>query len=126
MNAELYCETLRGLSKLVKNKRYGKLSKGVVLLHDKASTTQCLFRSFEWEVWQQPPFNPDMTPSDFNVFGKLKNHLGGSLFSNEDQIQTAFLSWLQDQRAIFYSQGIERLVLSSDKCLQRLGDYVEK
>ncbi|GBM68421.1 hypothetical protein AVEN_216886-1 [Araneus ventricosus] len=65
-------------------------------------------------------------PSDFRVFCKLKEHLDGRQFSSDDQVQAAVLSWLQDQGAIFYRQGIERLVQRSDKCLQRLGDYVEK
>ncbi|GBN98397.1 hypothetical protein AVEN_267047-1 [Araneus ventricosus] len=63
---------------------------------------------------------------DFQVFCKFKEHLSGRKFSSDDQVQTTVLSWLYDQRAIFYRQGIERLVQHSDKCLQRLGDYVEK
>ncbi|GBM20288.1 hypothetical protein AVEN_195853-1 [Araneus ventricosus] len=39
---------------------------------------------------------------------------------------TRFRQLFHDQGAIFYRQGIERLVQRSDKCLQRLGDYVEK
>ncbi|GBM09640.1 hypothetical protein AVEN_60273-1 [Araneus ventricosus] len=65
-------------------------------------------------------------PCDFHAFCKLKEHLGGRQFSSDDQVQTAVLSWLQDQGAIFYRQGIERLVQRFDRCLQRLGDYVEK
>ncbi|GBL87444.1 hypothetical protein AVEN_118380-1 [Araneus ventricosus] len=86
--------------------------------------TQVLLRRFGWEVWQHPPYSPN--PCDLHVFGKLKEHLGGGRFSNDDQVQTSALSWLQDQGAIFYRQDIERLVQCSDKCLQRLGDYVEK
>ncbi|GBN32476.1 hypothetical protein AVEN_22403-1 [Araneus ventricosus] len=65
-------------------------------------------------------------PCDFHVDCKLKEHLGGRQFSSDDQVQTAVLSWLQGQGAIFNRQGIERLVQHSDKCLQRLGDYAEK
>ncbi|GBL98529.1 hypothetical protein AVEN_122731-1 [Araneus ventricosus] len=68
----------------------------------------------------------DLAPCDFHVFGKLKEYLGGRQFSNYDQVHTAVLSCLQDRGAIFYRQGIERLVQRSDKYLQRLGDYVEK
>ena len=41
-------------------------------------------------------------------------------------VQIAVLSWLRAQVALFYRQGIKRLVERSDKCLQRLGDYVEQ
>ena len=60
------------------------------------------------------------------VFGNLKQHLGERQFSNNNQVLIAVLSWLRNQGAIFYRQGIERLVERSDKCLQRLGDYVER
>ncbi|GBL85204.1 hypothetical protein AVEN_222693-1 [Araneus ventricosus] len=66
------------------------------------------------------------SPCDFHEFCKLKEHLGGRQFSSDDQVQTAVLSWLQDQGAICYRQRIEQLVQRSDKCLQRMGDYVEK
>ncbi|GBM78816.1 hypothetical protein AVEN_239068-1 [Araneus ventricosus] len=65
-------------------------------------------------------------PRDFHVFCKLKEHLGGRQFSIDDQVQTAVLSWLQQEGAIFYRQGIERLVQRCDKCQQRLVDYVDK
>ncbi|GBO44480.1 hypothetical protein AVEN_174930-1 [Araneus ventricosus] len=95
--AESYCETLRGLLKAVKNKGRGKLSKGIVLLHDnerlhKARTTQGLLRTFGWEVWKHPPYTPDMAPCDCHIFNKLKEHLGGRQLSNDDQVQTDFLS----------------------------------
>ncbi|GBN25795.1 hypothetical protein AVEN_45119-1 [Araneus ventricosus] len=65
-------------------------------------------------------------PCDFHVFCKLQEHSGGRQFSSDDQVQTAVLSWLQDKGAIFYRQGIERLVQRSDKCLQSLGSYAKK
>ncbi|GBO00941.1 hypothetical protein AVEN_6472-1 [Araneus ventricosus] len=37
INAESHCKILRGVPKAVKNKRRGKLNKGIVLLHDKTS-----------------------------------------------------------------------------------------
>ncbi|GBO12353.1 hypothetical protein AVEN_3495-1 [Araneus ventricosus] len=70
INAESYCDTLRGLRKALKNKRCGELNIGIVLLHDnarhhKARTTKGLLRSFGSEFWQHPPYSPDMAPCDF-------------------------------------------------------------
>ena len=48
--------------------------------------------------------------STHSVFGKLKEHLGGRQFSNDGQVQTVVLIWPRDKKAIFYPQGIERLV----------------
>lgn len=36
INAASYCETLKNLRRAIQNKRRGKLSKGIVLLHDNA------------------------------------------------------------------------------------------
>ncbi|KAF8763295.1 Histone-lysine N-methyltransferase SETMAR like protein [Argiope bruennichi] len=111
-----YYETLRYLRKAVKNKRRGKLSKDIVLLHDnarphKASSTQSLLLSFGWKIWQYLSFIPDLVSCHFHVFGKLKENLDENHFPNNEQVQAAVLSWLQDQAAIFYNQGIELLVL---------------
>ena len=48
--------------------------------------------------------------STHRVFEKLKEHLSRRQFSNNDQLQTAVLSWLQDQKGIFYHQDNEWLV----------------
>ena len=61
------------------------------------------------------PYSPDLAPCNFHVFGKNKEHLAGRQFSNDGQIQTAIRIWLWDKAAMFYSQGIERLVERSEK-----------
>ncbi|GBM51153.1 hypothetical protein AVEN_2503-1 [Araneus ventricosus] len=65
------------------------------------------------EVWKHSPHCPDLAPCDFPVFDKLKENLGGRQFSNHDQVNSAFLSWLQEHGGIFYRQGIKRLVQRS-------------
>jgi hypothetical protein len=34
----------------------------------------------------QPPFSPDLAPSDFYLFGKVKTTLMGSVFENEQEL----------------------------------------
>ena len=36
INADVYCATLRRLLKVIQNHRRGKLSRGIVLIHDNA------------------------------------------------------------------------------------------
>ena len=71
-------------------------------------------------------FSPDLAPFYFHMFGNLKENLGGRKFSNDDQVQTAVLSWLQDQGPILYRQGIQRLGERSEECQQRVGDCKEE
>ncbi|GBO19414.1 hypothetical protein AVEN_202986-1 [Araneus ventricosus] len=40
-----------------------------------------------WSVLQHPPYNPDLAPSDFHLFGPLKQHLGGKHFEDDDDVQ---------------------------------------
>ncbi|KAJ4428773.1 hypothetical protein ANN_25766 [Periplaneta americana] len=71
INANRYCETLRKLRRAFQNKRRGKLSRGVVLLHDNArphtaASTRELLDQFGWEIFDHPPYSPDLAPSDFH------------------------------------------------------------
>ncbi|GFW36255.1 uncharacterized protein TNCV_4931171 [Trichonephila clavipes] len=73
INAAAYCATLIKLRRAKQNKRHGLLMSGVLLLHDNARphsaiNTQNLIRSFGWEQIDQPPYSPDLAPSDFHLF----------------------------------------------------------
>ncbi|GBN52535.1 hypothetical protein AVEN_87303-1 [Araneus ventricosus] len=45
-------------------------------------------------------------------------------FSND--VKTTAVNWLNGQGRDFYQAGLNKLVLRSDKCLNRFGDDVEK
>jgi histone-lysine N-methyltransferase SETMAR len=72
-----YAELLKNnLLPAVKSKRRGRLSTGVLLQRDNAqfhtasSTVATIEDSFE--CLSHPPYTPDLAPSDFHVFGPLK------------------------------------------------------
>ncbi|GBL96274.1 hypothetical protein AVEN_118801-1 [Araneus ventricosus] len=71
-----------------------------------------------------PPYSPDLAPSDFHLFRHLKHHLGGNHY--KEDVKTAVTSWLSEQAAIIYEEGIQNLVVRYDKCLNKLGSFVEK
>ncbi|KAG8176077.1 hypothetical protein JTE90_025535 [Oedothorax gibbosus] len=82
INSAAYCETLNNLRRSIQNKRRGKLSKGIVLLHDNArphvaNRTKDLITSFKWETLDHPPYSPVLAPSDYHMFLHLKKHMGG-------------------------------------------------
>ncbi|GBN50619.1 hypothetical protein AVEN_221032-1 [Araneus ventricosus] len=74
----------------------------------------------KWEVCSNLPYNPDLPP---NLGSK---HLSGTRFSSNSDAKTAAENWLNGQGRDFYKAGLNKLVLHSDKCLNRFGDYVEK
>ncbi|GBM31991.1 hypothetical protein AVEN_222321-1 [Araneus ventricosus] len=93
------------------------LSAGVIFLHDIIHTALKTLRKFKWEVWSHPSYSPDLAP---NLDCK---HLSGTRFSSDNDVKTASENWL---RRDFYQARLYKLVLRSDKCLNRFGDYVEK
>jgi histone-lysine N-methyltransferase SETMAR len=39
-----------------------------------------LLNSWGWEILPHPPYSPDLAPSDFDLFSKMKKHLTGEPF----------------------------------------------
>ena len=130
INADAYCATLR-LRKAIQNRRRGKLSRGFVLIRDNArphtarQTETLLHDEFHWDTFDHPPYSPDLAPSDFYLFLKMTEHLAGKRFTDDEDLQHAVVDWLNSQAAVWYEEGISKLV-SRDKCLTGQGDYVEK
>jgi histone-lysine N-methyltransferase SETMAR len=78
-----------------------------------------------WTVLPHPPYSPDLTPSDFHLFGQLKKALRGKKFEDDEAVIHAAKTWLCDQDNILYKQGIHALVSSWRKAVLVDGDYVE-
>ena len=73
-----------------------------------------------------PPYSPDLAPSDYHLFLHLKKFLGGKQFDDDDDLKDAVQNWLTSQAAVFYEEGIQKLLPRYDKCLNNGGEYVEK
>jgi hypothetical protein len=65
-------------------------------------------------------------PSDFHVFGLLKEAMGGKSFRSDEEVQQAVHEWLRSQTKDFFSRGIHALLKCWNTCMVRSGDYVEK
>ena len=77
INSAQYNEILTDKVKpAIRSKRRGLLSKGVVLLHDNArphtaAHTAETLRKLKFEVMAHLPYSPDLSPSDYRLFGTL-------------------------------------------------------
>ena len=90
INGEYYANELRNLREAIKNKRRGKLRRGVWLLQDNApvhtaqtsvqAATSCGFR-----ILPHPAYSPDLAPSDFYLFPNLKTELRGKKFQADEE-----------------------------------------
>ncbi|GBN44354.1 Histone-lysine N-methyltransferase SETMAR [Araneus ventricosus] len=117
INANRYCQTLRKLRRAIQTKGRGMLSGGIVLLHDTAGATQELLDKLGWEIYDHPPYSPDLAPSDFHLFLKLKVFLRGKRFGSDEELENAVTTWLNELAAEEYDMGILKLVERYDKCL---------
>ena len=50
------------------------------------------------------PYSPDLAPSDFFFFPKMKVHLAGKCFANDEDLKDAVVTWLNNQPATWYAQ----------------------
>jgi histone-lysine N-methyltransferase SETMAR len=78
------------------------------------------------ELLEHPSYSPDLAPSDFHLFGQLKNHLGGRRFADDEEVETEVRKWLKQQSKDFYAAGFDALIKRWDKCINVGGGYVEK
>jgi histone-lysine N-methyltransferase SETMAR len=102
----------------------------MMLLHDNvhphaAAKIQAMLQEFGWEVSEHPAYSPDLAASDFHLFPKLKEFLGGRRFKSNEEVKDAVKKWLNGLVAEVYDEGIQKLV-TRYKCLNVGGDCVEK
>ena len=106
INGAYYAGKLRRLHQEIR-KRQGKLTRGVLLLQDNAlghmsqvamtAATECGF-----EILLHPPYSPDMDPSDFYLFPKLRSHLHGSQYESNEGVIEAVNEYLGDQEEAYF------------------------
>ncbi|KAK8406892.1 hypothetical protein O3P69_007447 [Scylla paramamosain] len=91
VNSERYSDMLiNKLKPAIRNKRRGLLSEGVLLLHDNARPhtavhTINILQELHFEVLEHPVYSPDLAPSDYHLFGPLKDALRGRRFATDQQ-----------------------------------------
>jgi hypothetical protein len=73
----------------------------------------------------QPPFSPDLAPSDFYLLGKLKMALTEAEFEDEHQLLDGVMEVLNEVTRDDPESVFEEWVARLDACIQGGGDYVE-
>ena len=83
-------------------------------------------RYLHYELLEHPPYSPDLAPSDFYLFPKLKLFLAGQRFSSNHEVTAALEGYFADLTKNHYRDGIMVLEHGWNKCISLKGDYVEK
>ena len=102
-----------------------------VLLHDNAQLhtadrTNALIRLFNWEIFDHPPYSPDLVPSDYHLFTKMKVWLATQCSHTNIEFMDGVNNWLHNLVAPFFDEGLQKLVSRYDKCLNVDGNCLEK
>jgi len=95
------------LKDILKEKRPGKFTKGVLILHDyvpahRALATQKKLSYLCFQCLDHPPYSPDLSPSDYHLFSGLKK-LKFRNFSSDAKVIAAAVAWLDGQISVFFS-----------------------
>jgi len=82
-------------------------------------------QKLKWNVLPHPPHSLDLAPSDYHLFGPLKEHLDGKRFRNNEEVIQDVQEWLHWQPKDFFLSSICKLPDHWRKCIAKQGDYVE-
>jgi len=107
INAEYYLYLLVQLEDILKEKRLGKFTKRVLVLHDNAPAhrtvaTQMKLTYLGFQRLYHPPYSPNRTPSDYHLFPGLKKRLKGHHFSSNPEVIFAAETRLDGQFYEFF------------------------
>ena len=131
INSDRYIQALRKLKRAIRDKRPGIDIKDITIHHDNArphtsKATAAELAKLGWTVMPHPPYSPDLAPSDFHLFGPLKNFLRGQHFTSDEEVKSAVRNWCRSNDQEFIQAGFQRWVERWEKCVLANGDWVEK
>jgi len=98
-----YADLLKNhLHPAIKSKRRGRVNTGVLLQHDNAWPHTAGSTVATIQVWPLSVLDIRRTrqtspPSDFHVFGPVKEAMGGKSFRSDEEVQQAVHEWLGSQ-----------------------------
>jgi histone-lysine N-methyltransferase SETMAR len=111
VNSGSYCEAAGCNSQ----KTSRQLARRILFHHDNARphtarATQERIQELQWELLEHPLYSPYLAPSDFHLFGPLKNHLRGRRFADDEEVDTEVRKWLRQQSKDLYAAGFDALI----------------
>ena len=115
VHAAYYCNFLRNhLRPALRRKRQHLLATNLIILHDNARAHTAnvvteLLRRWRWEILEQTPYLPDMSPCDYDFFAKMKEPLRGICYNTRETIIRAVGRSLLDINKSGRDDGVRRL-----------------
>jgi [histone H3]-lysine36 N-dimethyltransferase SETMAR len=109
-----YAIILEQLKKAIQKKRDEKWDDGVFLLHDNtpchtSRVANSALNDLGFIQLSHPPYSPDLAPSDYFLFSRIKNFLRKRRFNRDEDLEKSAKAWFKRQPPSFYNQGISAL-----------------
>ncbi len=131
VTADSYCDVLRRLKENLRRKRLDKWrGRNFLLHHDNATPhtatpTLAFIGESGIDMAPHPPYSPDLAPSDYFLFPRLKSGLWGHRFRNIPDLQTAVFRELRHIEKSEFHDAMNTLPLRWMKCVKSGGTYFE-
>jgi hypothetical protein len=84
-----------------------------------------MLQDFGWERFEHLACSPDLAPSDFHMFPKLKKFFGVRRFKLYEELKDTVKEGLKGLAAEVYDEGVQTLVTGCDKYRNAGGYSVE-
>ena len=106
------------------------LQTGPLILHDNAHPhiANVIIEKllvYGWEVLLHPPYSPDMSPPDYDLFPKLKKPMRGRHFSSLEELSVASTRAVRRGTKIVSWMEIVKLPKRWDSVIEKHGNYIE-
>ena len=113
VNSDRYCATLQSLKRRVC--RIRPETNTFLLHHDDArphcsAQTQDAMTSLKFTVVPNPPYSPNLAPSDVWLFPKLKETLKDQHFSSDSEVEAAVRKWISSQSQAFFLDAMNNWI----------------
>jgi len=129
ITADRYVQTLNKFRCVLSEKRPRReivfLQRDNARPHTARLTLQTIEKN-HWELLSHQPSIPDLSPSDYRLFGSLKDRLRGLHYDTDEAVQEAVRNWLGGAGTDFYRRGIFKILQRWKRCWDRDGDFIEK
>ena len=104
---EYYSSLLVQLKDFLKEKRRGKVTKGVLFLHDnapahRALATQKKLAYLGFQCLDHPPYSPDLAPTVYRLFPGMRKQLKGRHFSSDAEVIASAETGFDGQPSDFF------------------------
>ena len=131
INSEYYIALVVRLKKEIAKKNGHKWRKKSAIHQDntpcyKSITTMTKLHEFQIELFPQPPYSPDLAPSDYWPFADLKSMLQGKRFGSNEEVISETEAYFEAKDKLLYKKCIALFEKRWNQCITFERDYVDE